>query len=163
MGCFPTGRFGSGGESLTPAANYRLLAQDSLGEAHTSNHLGDAYLALGQDTSAIGAYRVGLRLGDEVSDRDVQLRALDGLLTIYFDRNELDTAKTFLDRRIALTLNQPDPDRQTAITLRWLGDYYAASGNQDSAQDAYQRGLALSRTLAIKSLEAEFSNRLLRV
>jgi len=160
---FQRGEFDLAVELLTPAANYRLLAQDGLGEAHTSNHLGDAYLALGQDSSAIGAYRVGLRLGAEAEDRDVQLRALDGLLTIYFDRNQLDTAKAFLDRRIALTLNTPTPDQQTAVTLRWLGDYYAATGNRDSAKDAYNRGLALSRSLGIKSLEAEFSNRLLRV
>ncbi len=150
-------------ELLEAAANYRLLAQDILGEAHTSNHLGDAYLALGQDTSAIGAYRVGLRLGAEVDDLDTQLRALDGLLTIYFDRNELGTAKSFLDRRIALTLNRSTADQQAAITLRWLGDYYAATGDLDSAKEAYSRGLALARSLGIKSLEAEFSNRLLRL
>lgn len=146
---------------LEPAANYRLLAGDTLGEAHTSNNLGDVYLALGRESSAIGAYRVGLRLGTEAEDGAVQLRAIDGLMAIYFER-DLATIKTLLDRRIALTLNTAVPDRQTALTLRWLGDYYYATGNLTSAQETYQRGLALARSLDLKSLEAEFTNRLLQ-
>lgn len=148
-------------ELLEPAANHRLLAGDIVGEAHTSNHLGEVYLALGRESNAIGAYRVGLRLGTEAEDVAVQLRAIDGLMTIYFDR-DLPTTKTLLDRRIALTLNTPDPDRQTVLTLRWLGDYYATTGDMENAREAYLRGLALARSLDLKSLEAEFTNRLLQ-
>jgi tetratricopeptide (TPR) repeat protein len=146
---------------LEAAANYRLLAGDSVGEAHTSNHLGDVYLALDRTNNAIGAYRVALRLGSEAEDKAIQLRAIDGLLTIYVDRNQWDTAKALLDQRVALTLTNPEPDQQTAITLRWLGDYYYATGDLVGAKDAYTQGLALSRSLGIKSLEAEFTNRLL--
>jgi tetratricopeptide (TPR) repeat protein len=146
---------------LEPAANYRLLAGDRLGEAHTSNHLGDVYLALGRDGNAIGAYRVALQSGAEAADQGVQLRALDGLLTIYFDREQWNTAKSFLDRRVALTLTASEPDRQTALTFRWLGDYYYAIGDREIAQEYYSRGLALSRSLGLKSMEAEFTNRLL--
>ncbi len=148
---------------LEPAANYRLLGGDILGEANTSNHLGETYLALGRESNAIGAFRVGLRLGEEAANRGTQLRAIDGLLTIYFDREDFATAKPFLDRRVALTLNTPDPDLQTALTLRWLGDYYQATGSTEEARTAYTQGLSLSRSLGFKSLEAEFTNRLLRV
>lgn len=146
---------------LEPAANYRLLAGDIVGEAHTSNNLGDVYVALGRESNAIGAYRVGLRLGTEAEDVAVQIRAIDGLMGIYFER-DLATTKTLLDRRVALTLDTPTPDRQTALTLRWLGDYYYARGERNSAQEAYLRGLAVTRSLDLKSLEAEFTNRLLQ-
>lgn len=148
---------------LEPAANYRLWGGDTLGEANTSNHLGEAYLALGRESNAIGAFRVGLRLGEEAGDRDTQIRALDGLLTLYFGRGDFNTAKPFLDRRIALTLNTPEPDLQTVLTLRWLGDYYHATGATENARTAYSQGLALSRSLGLKSLEGEFTNRLRRI
>ena len=148
---------------LEPAANYRLLGGDGLGEANTSNHLGEAYLALGRESNAIGAFRVGLRLGAEAGDRGTQLRAIDGLLTLYFGREDFNTAKPFLDRRTALTLNTPEPDLQTVLTWRWLGDYYRATGSTDNARTAYNQGLTLARSLGLKSLEAEFTNRLLRL
>lgn len=148
---------------LEPAANYRLLGSDTLGEANTSNHLGEAYFALGRESNAIGAFRVGLRLGEEAGDRGTQLRAIDGLLTLYFGREDFDTARPFLDQRAALTFTADAPDLQTILTLRWLGDYYRATGATEEARTAYSRGLALSRSLVFKSLEGEFTNRLIRL
>lgn len=148
---------------LEPAANYRLLGGDSLGEANTSNHLGEAYLAVGRESNAIGAFRVGLRLGEDAEDLATQLRALDGLLTLYMARQEFETARPFLDRRVALTLNRPEPDLESILTLRWLGDYYRATGDVESARTAYSQGLTLSRTLGLKGLEAELTNHLLRL
>ncbi|MEB3288787.1 MAG: tetratricopeptide repeat protein, partial [Leptolyngbya sp.] len=130
---------------LEPAANYRLQGGDTVGEANTSNHLGEAYLAVGRTANAIGAFRVGLRLGEEGGDRATQLRAIDGLLTLYFGRGDFTTAQPFLERRAALTLSNPNPDVQTVITLRWLGDYYRATGATDNARTAYSQGLALAR------------------
>jgi tetratricopeptide (TPR) repeat protein len=148
---------------LEPAANYRLLGGDTLGEANTSNHLGEAYFALGRENNAIGAFRVGLRLGAEAEARDTQLRAIDGLLTLYFGREDFHTAKPFLDRRVALTVNTSEPDLQTVLTFRWLGDYYRNTGATENARTAYSQGLALSRSLVLKSLEGEFTNRLRRL
>jgi uncharacterized protein HemY len=89
------------------------------------------------------------------------VRAIDGLLTLYFGREDFNTAKPFLDRRVALTLNTSEPDLQTVLTLRWLGDYYRATGATENARTAYNQGLDLSRSLVLKSLEGEFTNRLL--
>lgn len=148
---------------LEPAANYRLRGGDTGGEANTSNHLGEAYLAVGRESNAIGAFRVGLRLGEEAGDRAAQIRAIDGLLTLYFGREDVATAKPFLDRRAALTLETANPDVQTVLTLRWLGDYYRATGATDNARITYTQGLTLARSLTLKSLEAEFTNRLLAI
>ncbi|WP_017296719.1 tetratricopeptide repeat protein [Nodosilinea nodulosa] len=146
---------------LEAAANYRILAGDYLGEAHSSNSLGDVYVALGRESNAIGAYRVGLRTGVETGDRALQIRALDGLLGIYLGRGDLDITKQYLDQRSALTLGTTPADLQTALTYRWLGDYYLKTGDSDLAEQAFTKGLQISRNLQRKTLEAEFTNRLL--
>ncbi|MBD2232362.1 tetratricopeptide repeat protein [Phormidium tenue FACHB-1052] len=146
---------------LEAATNYRILASDYLGEAHSSNSLGDVYVALGRDSNAIGAYRVGLRAGVDAGDRTLQIRALDGLIGIYLERDDLVQAKTYLDRRAALTLATVPPDLQTALSYRALGDYYMLTGDETRAEQAFALGLQIARDLQQKSLEAEFINRLL--
>lgn len=146
---------------LEAATNYRILASDYIGEAHSSNSLGDVYVALGRESNAIGAYRVGLRAGVEASNRALQIRALDGLLGIYLGRDDLGQAKAYLDQRAALTLGTTPPDLQTALTYRWLGDYYVKTGEIDLAEQSFTLGLQVARSLQLKSLEAELINRLL--
>jgi tetratricopeptide (TPR) repeat protein len=147
---------------LESAANYRLLAGDGVGEANTSNNLGDVYVALGRQGNAIGAYRVGLRLGAEAGDRATQLRALDGLLGIYLEREDFATMGTHLRQRLALTpLEGATADLQTANSLRWLGDFHYGQGNVEAAQRAYGQGLGVARRVGYKPLEGELANRLL--
>ncbi|WP_156119586.1 tetratricopeptide repeat protein [Leptolyngbya sp. KIOST-1] len=146
---------------LEAAANYRILASDYVGEAYASNNLGDAYVALGRESNAIGAYRVGLRAGVEAGNSALQIRALDGLLGIYLGRNELGLVRQYLAQRSALTLGTTPPDLQTALTFRWLGDYYLRTDSPEQAEQAFTRGLQIARNLRQKSLEAEFINRLL--
>jgi tetratricopeptide (TPR) repeat protein len=146
---------------LEAAANYRLLASDYVGEAHSSNSLGDVYVALGRESNAIGAYRVGLRAGVEAENSALQIRALDGLLGIYLGRGDLVRVREYLDQRSALTLGTSPADLQTALTYRWLGDFYLQTNAQELAERAFSQGLQISRNLQQKSLEAEFINRLL--
>jgi tetratricopeptide (TPR) repeat protein len=156
-----TGDLDTAIELLEAATNSRYLAADYLGEAHSSNSLGDVYLALGRNHNAIGAYRVALRTAVEAGDRALQLRALDGLLTIYFDQEDWSAVESYLARRSHLTLGSEEPDLQTAVTLRWMGDYYSAQGEMVTAETAYSKGLGLARALANTPLEAELTNRML--
>jgi tetratricopeptide (TPR) repeat protein len=146
---------------LETATNYRYLAGDYLGEANSSNTLGDVYIALGRNNNAIGAYRVALRAGAEAEDRARQLRARDGLLEIYFEQQAWQTVLEYLNLRRELTLAAAEPDVQTVVTLRWLGDYYYIQGDVSAAEQAYSRGLGLARALETPSLEAELTNRIL--
>ncbi len=155
--------FDAAAELLEAATNYRYLAGDYLGEANSSNTLGDVYLALGRDSNAIGAYRVALRAGADAGDQALQIRAIDGLLGIYFDREEWTTVQDYLQLRSNLTLGDGEPDMQTAITLRWLGDYYYAQGDVVTAEQLYSQGLGLARALDITFLEAELTNRILEL
>ncbi|TVQ10419.1 MAG: hypothetical protein EA368_07395 [Leptolyngbya sp. DLM2.Bin27] len=145
---------------LEAAINYRILASDYVGEAHSSNSLGDVYVALGRESSAIVAYRVGLRAGIDADDGPLQIRALDGLLGIYLGRGNLAIARGYLDQRAALTLGTA-ANLETAVTYRWLGDYYLLTEDRDTAHRAFTRGLIIARDLQHKTLEAEFVNRLL--
>jgi uncharacterized protein HemY len=53
------------------------------------------------------------------------------------------------------------PNLQSALTYRWLGDYYQKAQEPELARQAYNQGLDIARELQQKSLEAEFMNRLL--
>ncbi|ASC73732.1 hypothetical protein XM38_047040 [Halomicronema hongdechloris C2206] len=143
------------------AAGYRYTAADWAGEAHTSNGLGDVYQALDQESAAIGAYRLALRLARDVNDVAVQLRAIDGLLPIYLDRNELTTVRRLIDQRLALTLGANDP--QTVVSLMYAGDYYRRSGDIAAARTLYYRGMQLAAALEMKLEQADLANRLVQL
>lgn len=145
------------------AANYRFQARDLLGEANSSNSLGDVYRALDRKSDAIGAYRVAMLNGEALSNRPIQLHAIDGLLAIYLERQDWNDVRIYLDRRTALTLNGDQPDGQTVTTLTWLGDYYARTGDQRLATETYEHALALARSLEAWSQVAELTNRLIEL
>jgi tetratricopeptide (TPR) repeat protein len=151
-------------EFLEAATNYRYLAGDYIGEANSSNTLGDVYVALGRDSNAIGAYRIALRAGADADDRALQLRALDGLLGIYFEREDWRAVRDYLNRRAALTLEDDVAlDSQAAVTLRWLGDYSLAQGQAATAKGFYSQALGVARSFDNTPLETELTNRILRL
>lgn len=143
------------------AAGYRLLAGDTLGNAHSFNGLGDGYVQLGRTNDAVGAYRVALLAGQDLGDTPVQLRALDGLLGIYFEQADPDAIQAYLDQRVALTLNPPTASLESVQTYLLLGDYHRLVEDREAALAAYGRGLTLARRIEAKTLEAELTNRLL--
>lgn len=142
------------------AANYRARARDYAGQANTDSNLGDVYLATGQIRPAIGAYRLSLSLARDIDDPYLQLRAIDGLIAIYRQRDEPAQLSAYLDDRIALTLRTGD-DWQRLLTLRTLGEIYQDNGDLAAAYDAFQRALTLAQTLERKQVQAELTNRLL--
>lgn len=144
------------------ATGYRYAAGDSLGEANSSNSLGDLYRRLGRDGDAIGAYRVALNNSISLNDTAAQLRAIDGLLSIYLEREEWRDVEILLDRRSALTL---DGQRsvQTVLTLTYLGDYYRALGEINLAKETYQQALTLARSLEARPQTQQLVNRLIEL
>ena len=111
---------------------------------------------------AIGAYRLGLSVARDIDDPYLQLRALDGLIQIYRTRNEPTVLGEYLSDRIALTQRTGD-DWQRLLTLKTMGEIYLDQGEVVAAQDAFRRALALARTLDNKRMQADLSNRLLRL
>ncbi len=142
------------------AADYRERARDYAGQANTDSNLGDVYLASGQIAAAIGAYRVSLTLSRDIDDPYLQLRAIDGLIAIYRDRNEPTELSNYLNERVALTLRTGD-DWQRLLTLRTLGDIYQQQGDLREAHNALNLALGLARSMDRKQIQAELTNRLL--
>ncbi|MGB3671303.1 MAG: tetratricopeptide repeat protein [Phormidesmis sp.] len=142
------------------AADYRERARDYAGQANTDSNLGDIYLAGGQIAEAIGAYRVSLALSRDIDDPYLQLRAIDGLIAIYRDRNEPIELSNYLNERVALTIRTGD-DWQRLLTLRTLGDIYQQQGDLQSAHSALNLALGLARSMDRKQIQAELTNRLL--
>lgn len=145
------------------ATNLRFRAGDALGEASSSNALGDVYRALGRPTAAVGAYRVALDIGDELAVKPVQLRAIDGLLAIYLAQAAWSDARAYLDRRTALTLNTAVSDAETLQTLIWLGEYHQLTGALPTAAEVYLQALELARSLELRSQSADLTNRLIEL
>ncbi|MGD1864141.1 MAG: tetratricopeptide repeat protein [Phormidesmis sp.] len=142
------------------AVDYRVRARDYAGASNTDSNLGDVYLASGQVRSAIGAYRVALSVARNIDDPYLQLRALDGLITIYRDRNEPTELSNYLNDRIALTLQTGD-DWQRLLTLQTIGEIHQDQGDWLAAQDAFSRALTLAQMMDRKQVQAELTNRLL--
>ncbi|HEY9880407.1 MAG TPA: tetratricopeptide repeat protein [Leptolyngbyaceae cyanobacterium] len=144
------------------ATNYRFRSSDSLGEANSSNSLGDVYRALNRTREAFGAYGVALDIGEELNNRALQLRAIDGFLAIYLEQESWRDVQEYLNKRAALTLTGP-ADIQTLRTLVWLGEYYEGTGDIETAKETYQQALDLSRTIGAKPQEVSLTNRLIEL
>lgn len=141
------------------AANYRARARDFAGQANTDSNLGDVYLAAGQIRKAIGAYRLSLSLARDIDEPYIQMRALDGLIAIYRQRNEPRELSRYLESRIALTIETGD-DWQRLVTLRTLGELYEERGNLEQAYKAFSQAFSLAQQLERKTVQAALSNRL---
>ncbi|MEL6554689.1 MAG: tetratricopeptide repeat protein [Cyanobacteria bacterium J06621_11] len=142
------------------AAGYRARARDYAGQANTDSNLGDVYLAGGQIIEAIGAYRLSLSLARQVDDPYLQLRALDGLIAIYRDRNEPTELSSYLNDRIALTHRTGD-DWQRLLTLQTLGEIHEQQGDLRLAHESFSLALSLAQSMDRKQVQAELTNRLL--
>lgn len=147
-------------EYYESAGNYRARAGNLVGRASTSNNLGDAYLAQGQLIKAIAAYRVALSYGQESNDVTSKLNAIDGLIDVYSTREDWSLVRSYLDERIALTLNTDD-NWGRLITFKRLGEFYEATGDLPAAQEHYEQAYGLARSLDHTNLEVELFNRLL--
>jgi tetratricopeptide (TPR) repeat protein len=142
------------------AANYRARARDYAGQANTDSNLGDVYFATGRIREAIGAYRLARSLAREIDDPYIQLRAIDGLIAIYRQRNEPRELMAYLNERIELTLRTGD-DWQRLITLKTLGEIYQDNGDLSAAYHAFEQALMLAQSMERKPIQAELTNRLL--
>lgn len=142
------------------AGNYRIRTGNLVGRANTNNNLGDAYLANAQPQRALGAYLLGLSYSRDAEDVTAQLQAIDGLIDIYSDRRDWSQVRSYLDERIALTLNT-DNEWGRLITFKRLGEFYEAVGEDILAQEQYKRAHELARLLEQTQLEVELFNRLL--
>ncbi|MGB3298631.1 MAG: tetratricopeptide repeat protein [Phormidesmis sp.] len=144
------------------AANYRARARDYAGQANTDSNLGDVYLATDRLREAVGAYRLSLSLAKEVNEPYIQLRALDGLISVYRKLNEPSELMAYLNSRIELTASTGD-DWQRLLTLRTIGEINEENGNLREAYESYQRALQIATQLDRKQVQGELSNRVRRL
>lgn len=142
------------------AANYRYLGGDLIGEANSSISLGHVYRTLGRNPQALGAYQLGYDAARSGGDQRLQLRAIDGLIATYWETDNLERVRAWLDQRVAITSNT-DNLPEELISARRLGEYSEAVGDLDAAHDYYVRALELAQTLGDKPMVGYLSNRIL--
>ena len=144
------------------AANYRARARDYAGQANTDSNLGDIYLSMGKTRQAIGAYRLSLSLAKDLNAPYLQLRALDGLISIYRNQGVPSELEAYLRDRIDLTVATND-DWQRLVTLRTLGEIYEEQGNLTAAYESFQKAMAIAVQLDRKTVQGDLSNRIRRI
>lgn len=140
------------------AANHRARARDYAGQSNTDSNLGDVYVAMGQLRRAVGAYRVALSLASDVNDLYLQLRAIDGLISVYRQLGVPGEVTRYLTDRIELTAATGD-DWQRLVTLRTLGEVAQENGDLTAAYEFFQQALQIATALNRKTVQADLSNR----
>lgn len=142
------------------AIGYRLLAGDLLGQANSSNNLGQLYRQLEQDGAALGAFLVAYRAAGDLEHVPTLLPALDGLIDVYRDRGELAQAWRYLQERIVITERPEATPAQRLGTFIQLGQYYEQSADFEDAQAAYEQALGLAQQVQDPVRRAFILNRL---
>lgn len=153
------GNLGLAREYYEEATAFRLQAGDDVGLAHTSNLLGKLYRELGDDRKAIGAFGVARRTALEVNHVPTLLAALDGLVAIYADRDDVEQVRTYIGERTVLTAADAPPEQQLGLYVG-LGRYYEQLEDYGRAQLAYQEALAIADALNDTASRTYILNRL---
>jgi tetratricopeptide (TPR) repeat protein len=144
------GQFEDARKYYEAATGFRFRAGDLLGQANSNNNLGAVYVHLGEMGPALGAYLVARDAAQQVGDRANWLRALDGLIDIYQnrdDRGDLIQVRRFLNERITLTAAAEATPSQRMYSWQQLGEYYQHIGDLPAARGAYEQALSLARQL----------------
>ena len=141
------------------AIDLRHRGRDWVGAANTHNNLGNAAYATGNYFRAATAYRAAWNLGRQYRDRNVQIRALDGLIATY-QAYQPQAVPQFLAARAELTQDGVDL-AQTLETLRLVAEFYEYQGDLSTARQLYQRGLAIAEQLDNRQMMAELQYRIL--
>lgn len=141
------------------AVDLRHRGRDWVGAANTHNNLGDAAYATRNYFRAATAYRAAWNLGRQYRDRNVQIRALDGLIATY-QAYQPQAVPQFLAARAELTQDGVDL-AQTLETLRLVAEFYEYQGDLSTARQLYQRGLAIAEQIDNRQMMAELQYRIL--
>lgn len=140
------------------ATVFRGQARDLAGVANSSNNLAALYARTGDNQAALGTYLVARDTAQRSGDVLNHLRALDGLIALYLDRNELLQVEAFLGERLALTATEAATPYQQMLSWIRTGEYHQQRQDAVAAIAAYGAALALARDLGDKPQEAALMN-----
>ncbi len=122
---------------------YRTQTSDFAGLANSYNSLGAIHRELDNDEQALLAYSRARETALANNHLPTLLPALDGLIGIYADREDLENLQTYVAERTAITPKLAPPEQQLGMYIG-LGRYYALLRDYPRAQVAYDEALAIA-------------------
>jgi tetratricopeptide (TPR) repeat protein len=138
---------------------YREQSGDRIGLANSHNSLGAIYRELDNETLALSTYLTAREAALAENHLPTLLTALDGLIGIYADREEMETLETYIAERVATTPPLAPPEQQLGLYVG-LGRYYALRQAYPQAQAAYDEALILAETIGAATKRAFVLNQL---
>ncbi|MEM9920815.1 MAG: tetratricopeptide repeat protein, partial [Bacteroidota bacterium] len=138
-----------------------LLLKDSVNTvvrdlAHAHNDIADICQSAGRFDQALEQYGESLRLLKDINVKDEpiavkrKIRALHGFSRISIEKGELQKAKVYLVRAIAL--QKGDITYRLSFSYELQGRIWMAQGRADEALKAYQKSLALAQKYIVSLL-----------
>lgn len=125
---------------------YREQSGGRIGLANSHNSLGAIYRELDNETLALSTYLTAREAALAANHLPTLLTALDGLISIYADREDMETLETYIAERVATTPPLAPPEQQLGLYVG-LGRYYALRQAYPQAQAAYDEALILAETV----------------
>jgi tetratricopeptide (TPR) repeat protein len=117
--------------------------KDMAQTGNTLNILGNIYRDLGLYSQALKAYNESIGIGKSTKSVGLEAASLAGRAYTELELGQYDQAIAGFEQALKLrrTMNFPPLE---ALTLNNLGIAYAAQGNAQMAQTAYQRGITIA-------------------
>ncbi len=125
---------------------YREQSGDRIGLANSHNSLGAIYRELNNETLALSTYLTARETALAENHIPTLLIALDGLVGIYADREDIETLQTYMAERTGITPELAPPEQQLGMYIG-LGRYYALRKDYPRAQAAYDEALAIAEAI----------------
>ncbi|WP_052288509.1 tetratricopeptide repeat protein [Leptolyngbya iicbica] len=138
---------------------YRTQTSDQVGLANSYNSLGAVYRELGNDARALVMYQRARETALEETHLPTLLPALDGLIGIYADREDIGMLQTYVAERNVITPKLAPPEQQLGLYIG-LGRYYALLEDYPRAQTAYEEALVLAEVIGAASKRTFVLNQL---
>ncbi|MGF1457608.1 MAG: tetratricopeptide repeat protein [Leptolyngbyaceae cyanobacterium] len=144
------------------AADYRAQAGDTVGFARSSNNLGTIYRQLGQTEAALEAFSTARTAAMSASDVPTLQKALDGIIAIAADANDLVGLQFYVSERAAATPLMAPPDQQLGLAVA-TGLLAEQQGDYAEAQIAYEEAIAIAEIIDNPEQRRRILNRLQRL
>ena len=133
---------------------YSKIIGDQSAAIHYQRGICDSYRLRGiyhecraEYDQSIGWHLKNLALSEQIGDSESQLSALSDLAIQYHYLGQLDVARAYLRKAIALGEKTGTKPRRMSTFLGNMGVYYRKSGQLDSALFYYNQSLAIKKQL----------------
>jgi len=134
-------------ENLLRSLNLKIAKGEIYGRSQTLNNIGLVYNKLKDFKRAREYFFEALRFSEKHDDLNQQLYALNNIAGTYLSEGEVDEAKNFFERSMAIEV---DNKNWKAVTMSGMAQIYLQSKEFDRAKSFFNRALDLREEIGDK-------------